>query len=752
METLVAHGASDVAQTAVQAAEMMPKCWISYLKKSGVSGGKMPITSSLVLGRGVECDVAIRLPDVELKHAQLTVDDKGTVWLENFGKPETTTLNGAPVEQRMPVKHEDEMHIRGRIFRFTIEDPASALPAQAVKSSPKRSPLFDNRAAAGSPRRLASAHVAGGQENASAARALGRSTAAALAGPSAAAPALREAPAKDGEPSSAKPAKASGPFVLNSSELSAQLKALKPAGDAQAPAPKPLQPVASSAKRAESNAPTSSSADAMHDELSMAMHKRRHLLSPANSDDASPKLTSPKQLSSKKAAAPPSQAPLTPKQAVAAPEAAASCPVPTPRSLRPQRTAVRTPTSVAPQRSGADSKASSEKGEEEDDATVDIADLLNGMGAGASPVPLLSSNAAVASPLPPLVRAPSPASRAEPERAREPASPALAATGAPTSARRGTPSAARRTPAPPSTSAEAASRYMLETTTSAVKQVDEALRSLMPKLSPSPARKPPAAVRVDSAQKSALLQAAIDTVRQPTPLKDPSAASAARAAGNVRRSSIGSSVGGSPNLILFDQTLYGPLGERPVLMTPAAAGSQHSSLLAAFAAVSSASPQFPQESPQLMPSSPELLAPSPQLMLASPELAQPSPQLVHESPQLLHPFPASQTPVLQGIAQLPPDTLLKASPRALRTPAARAGDDEPAASAKRPVAKTPVLQGIAQLPPDTLLKASPRALRTPAVTRAGDDDELAASAKRPVAMTPVLHGIAQLPPDTLLKA
>jgi hypothetical protein len=117
------HGATTPAATARDhpSTELMPKCWISYLKKSGLSGGKMPITSSLVLGRATECDVAIRLPDVELKHVQLTVDQSGSVWLDNLGKPETTTLNGQPVEARTRVAHDDEMQIRGRVFRFTIE-------------------------------------------------------------------------------------------------------------------------------------------------------------------------------------------------------------------------------------------------------------------------------------------------------------------------------------------------------------------------------------------------------------------------------------------------------------------------------------------------------------------------------------------------------------------------------------------------------------------------------------------------------
>ena len=103
------------------ASELMPKCWITYLKRNGAEGGKMPITNSLVLGRGAECDVAIHLPDVELKHVQLTVDDTGSVWLDHFGKPDTTTLNGTSVSRRTRVMHEDEMRIRGRIFRFTIQ-------------------------------------------------------------------------------------------------------------------------------------------------------------------------------------------------------------------------------------------------------------------------------------------------------------------------------------------------------------------------------------------------------------------------------------------------------------------------------------------------------------------------------------------------------------------------------------------------------------------------------------------------------
>lgn len=108
------HGASDDA---------VPRCWITHIKKSGEPGSKMPIDGKLTIGRDeVQCDVCIRLPDVDAKHVQVTIDETGSVWLDNLTvRQDATHLNGEPVAGRTRVSNNDEMHVCGRKFRFIIE-------------------------------------------------------------------------------------------------------------------------------------------------------------------------------------------------------------------------------------------------------------------------------------------------------------------------------------------------------------------------------------------------------------------------------------------------------------------------------------------------------------------------------------------------------------------------------------------------------------------------------------------------------
>jgi hypothetical protein len=74
------------------------------------------VTRPLVLGRALECDLAIVSPHVSRQHARLDLDGEQLV-LEDLGSSNGTLVNGVRLKGRAVLQHDDEVRFHDIAFR-----------------------------------------------------------------------------------------------------------------------------------------------------------------------------------------------------------------------------------------------------------------------------------------------------------------------------------------------------------------------------------------------------------------------------------------------------------------------------------------------------------------------------------------------------------------------------------------------------------------------------------------------------------
>jgi len=117
--------------------------WIISAETGPLSGLSFGIDKPLVLGRSLDCDIAIVTPHVSRQHARLALEED-QLYVEDLGSANGTVVNGRKIEGRQALYHEDELRLHDIIFRVTesfsrpnrerqtmnkttfIEDPGSA--------------------------------------------------------------------------------------------------------------------------------------------------------------------------------------------------------------------------------------------------------------------------------------------------------------------------------------------------------------------------------------------------------------------------------------------------------------------------------------------------------------------------------------------------------------------------------------------------------------------------------------------------
>ena len=72
----------------------------------------------MVLGRALECDIAIVSHHVSRQHARLELED-GQLYVEDLGSSNGTVVNGKKVAGRRALQHDDELRFHDIIFRVT---------------------------------------------------------------------------------------------------------------------------------------------------------------------------------------------------------------------------------------------------------------------------------------------------------------------------------------------------------------------------------------------------------------------------------------------------------------------------------------------------------------------------------------------------------------------------------------------------------------------------------------------------------
>ena len=93
--------------------------WIISAETGTLSGLSFGVNDTVVLGRSLDCELAIVSPHVSRRHAQLTIGEGDQLFVEDLGSSNGTVVNGKLVQGKTPLRHEDELRFHDVVFRIT---------------------------------------------------------------------------------------------------------------------------------------------------------------------------------------------------------------------------------------------------------------------------------------------------------------------------------------------------------------------------------------------------------------------------------------------------------------------------------------------------------------------------------------------------------------------------------------------------------------------------------------------------------
>ncbi|VDI01911.1 antigen KI-67 [Mytilus galloprovincialis] len=92
---------------------------IIVIKRSGVDGAHFPLTvKDCLLGRGKDCDIIIKLPNVSAERCRIHVSDNKQVFLTNLSIDNPVLINSLYFDKPIKLNHGDVFTIIDRSFRF----------------------------------------------------------------------------------------------------------------------------------------------------------------------------------------------------------------------------------------------------------------------------------------------------------------------------------------------------------------------------------------------------------------------------------------------------------------------------------------------------------------------------------------------------------------------------------------------------------------------------------------------------------
>lgn len=90
--------------------------WTIEAETGPLSGLSFGISEPVILGRSLECDIAVITPHVSRQHARLEAES-GQLYVEDLGSSNGTVINGKTAEGRQKLRHDDELRFHDIIFR-----------------------------------------------------------------------------------------------------------------------------------------------------------------------------------------------------------------------------------------------------------------------------------------------------------------------------------------------------------------------------------------------------------------------------------------------------------------------------------------------------------------------------------------------------------------------------------------------------------------------------------------------------------
>jgi len=108
--------------------------WILSAETGPLAGLSFGVTGILILGRSLECDVALVSQQVSRHHARLQLDGDQLL-VEDLASANGTVVNGKVVEGACVLQHEDELRFHDIVFRVTRNYSGADSEADALQQT-----------------------------------------------------------------------------------------------------------------------------------------------------------------------------------------------------------------------------------------------------------------------------------------------------------------------------------------------------------------------------------------------------------------------------------------------------------------------------------------------------------------------------------------------------------------------------------------------------------------------------------------
>ena len=92
--------------------------WILTAETGPLAGLSFGVITTLVLGRALDCDIAVVSPHVSRQHARLSIEGD-QLYVEDLGSSNGTVINGRVINRKQALSNEDELRFHDIIFRVS---------------------------------------------------------------------------------------------------------------------------------------------------------------------------------------------------------------------------------------------------------------------------------------------------------------------------------------------------------------------------------------------------------------------------------------------------------------------------------------------------------------------------------------------------------------------------------------------------------------------------------------------------------
>ncbi|MEM1111436.1 MAG: FHA domain-containing protein [Pseudomonadota bacterium] len=92
--------------------------WVISVESGPLAGLSFGIDQDIIIGRAIECDLAMLSPHISRQHAKLTLEENNKLFVEDLGSSNGTNLNGRSLETRSAVRDKDELRFHDIVFKI----------------------------------------------------------------------------------------------------------------------------------------------------------------------------------------------------------------------------------------------------------------------------------------------------------------------------------------------------------------------------------------------------------------------------------------------------------------------------------------------------------------------------------------------------------------------------------------------------------------------------------------------------------